>query len=863
MSKDQYHIGPVIQSSVMFFLAILMMMNLVTPFSEERIKFYLSFRMIAIVVLIIVTSNFVQREKKLDHYMTIFGTLLLMLVVVFVLDQKYYPHLFTGFLLLAIGYLSFNGLVNEVKNQENLKTFVYYFIIGGLFYDLTMAVFGLKSFELSFVIPAIGIGMIYFNRYIHRIGLKNEAILQKDQLIKENLRLEREIQRITTSAETVKGEYSDKFMKKQQYFENIEIAVEVLKGSLLIINDNFKVEYAHGEILEESDFEDMTGLDVSKAIFDLATDEGQYFKSVVKKIFKAVDEVREQLYISLLDSQLNVQNRLYDVTYDVVQKRNGSKVLILHADLVNDYSQEGAILAREKEISTMVITIAKHGEVFFSDLSTYLHYAKHIEAHVLKTGSMREKIFTYLKRLHTFKGVFDQYNMHATVSGLNDVENELLNMLHRADEMTDEVLVQTLKSYHLEGIVQSDISIIKEKLGQSYLDNNKKMSVDVVKYSRLMTKLKDLIGPDHDLVTSFRHLVYVDIKEVLASYKEYILRIAGENSKLVNFTVAGDEIKVRRQTYVHFFESLIHLFKNSVIHGLEYPDERRRLGKEEYGQVQCRVENRNDVMVIQVKDDGKGVDLKEMKNRLFISGRYTMEELENLSDAFISNLILEDGLTTSQPGDLYSGRGVGMSSIKGTVEKLGGQTNVISQEGQGVTYEMILPLEFKAEIKIFDSMTIQKALTLEAEKILTKNERKTQISNNWYLEKTKFVRDDLLEVTAHLTIQGVRDTHICVSADEKMLKHLVDHYGLYGQYKHMSLRTMNEALAVFAAALTRNTVDQMQGSRQAIKITDASLLTRTSFDHQFDQRDGSIARIDIGEGKLTLMVLSAKVRKGD
>jgi len=267
-------------------------------------------------------------------------------------------------------------------------------------------------------------------------------------------------------------------------------------------------------------------------------------------------------------------------------------------------------------------------------------------------------------------------------------------------------------------------------------------------------------------------------------------------------------------------------------------------------------------MVLTISDDGRGVDVKEIKNSLFISGKYTMDELGQLSDDFVSNMILENGVSISEHAGAYSGRGVGMSCIKEVVENLGGNANVHSQSGIGVAYALRIPLEVKSKVKVFDVMTVQNAFTLEAEKILTKNEKKTQISNNWDIRSGQCEEDMLLEVSAYLTIQGIRDTHVCISADEKMLKHLIDHYGLYGKYKGMSLRTMNEALCLFAESTTEKTVNALQAASQAIEITSPSLISQKKFDELYLGREGAISKMDLGEGKLTLMVLSAKVRKG-
>lgn len=862
VSKEQHELTPVIEAGVMFFLGILMVMNLFAPVPKDNLEFYISFRMVALAVLVVVAEGLIVKERNITRYFCVFISLMLMLVLVWLLNASLFSMLLTLSYLMGAVYLLAMAYLHEITNEEPLKAFLFVLILMALVYDLFQLTRGQISIEMCFVVPALGILTLYIHRGYKKVSRVQSLVQEKEALIKDNAQLLKTQHRNMDSVEVLKNELSYKFMKKQQHFENLEIAVDVLKGSILIINDAFKIEFAHGDVMENSAYDDIIGMDVSQAIFDLASDEGQYFKSVVVKIFNAVDDVREQMYISLLDGQLTISNQVYDMQYDVIEKRDGKKVLLLHADMINEFSHQGAMLLREKEISQMVITVAKYGEVFFSDLATYIYFARHIEEYLDLSATIQEKIFKYLRRLHTFKGVFDQYNMQSTVVGLNDVENELLNMLHHTENLKDAELVQTLKSYDLEGLAQPDLNIVKEKLGDKYLENKRKISVDGVKYNRFAMALKETLGQDHELVSTFKHLTFVDVKDVLRGYKAYIMRIAQEQGKYVDFKVTGDTIKVRRDSYIHFFESLIHLFKNSVIHGLEYPDQRREVGKSEVGHILCHLQNLNNTMVLTISDDGRGVDIKEIKNRLFIAGRYTMEALNDLSDDLVSNMILEDGMSVGDQTGIYSGRGVGMSCIKEVVENLGGQSKVRSQKNQGVAYDLSMPLDSKSRVRLFDVEAIQKVLTLEAEKILTKNPDKTDVSHNWRMNKDECGQGLMLDVSAHLTIQGIRDTHVCISADEKMLKHLIDHYGLYGHYKGMSLKMMNEALCVFAEAVTENTVQKLQSARQAIEILSPNLISEKTYERVFLGREGGISQMNLGEGQLTLVVLSAKVRKG-
>ena len=854
-SKAKHTKIEIIQSAFLFALAMWFLIHMLIGFSQGMIRFYLSFRMTGIIALILVSERFLDTKKDVNKYILMFIFTVSMSVMVFLLKSDYYGLILSAYYYVGILYMTYIYYKNANTTHKSIKYWLYLSLIFALVFDLAMLAFGIHILEMSYTIAALGIVVVYCIRFWNKYKQFQSLLHEKQMLLEENIKLKKSNKRAIETANNLKDDLSIKFKRKQHYFENLEIALEVLQGSIIIVNSDFKIAFAHGSILDFSEYDDLTGLDVSRALFDLASEEGQYFKSVVMKIFAAQDQVREHLYLSLLDDRLLLNNRLYEVTYHAMHKRNSEKVLIIHAEVVNEQTQQGALFLREKEIFQMVTTVSKNSEMFFSDISAYLSFSRQLEDYVDKDLPVSDQVLKYLKRIHTFKSVFDQYNMQSTVIGLNDVENELLNMLHHEDEFDAIKLHKILRLYNFETIMQSDLRIIEEKLGEDFLENKHKISVDVTKFSRLSVKLKEILGQDHLLLEAFSSLADVDIKEVLKAYKPYIGRIGEEQGKTIEYNVSGDSVFIRRSLYVHFFEALIHVFKNSVEHGIEYPDERRKLSKPENGKINCHVLKSKDQMIVTIRDDGRGVDLKGIKNRLFISGKYTMEALEVLEDEVVCNMILEDGISTSDVIGHSSNKGVGMGTIKEVVESLGGSAKVFSKTGLGVTYEFALPLNVKAQIQPFNLGKFQDLLTLQTEKMLTNNDYKTQYSKNWELKADMCVQEDMLDVGVHIDVLGVRHIKICITCDEKMLRHLAKYLGSSYDLKVVSLGGLNECLGSFSQNIVHNTIEVFKSPRQVVEQSHPILMTKKSFEEIYVGRPIGVSKLDIGQGRMKVIVL--------
>jgi two-component system chemotaxis sensor kinase CheA len=169
-------------------------------------------------------------------------------------------------------------------------------------------------------------------------------------------------------------------------------------------------------------------------------------------------------------------------------------------------------------------------------------------------------------------------------------------------------------------------------------------------------------------------------------------QVAESLGKRVDVQLLGTELELDRSILDRLNEPLRHIIRNAVDHGLETVEDRIRSGKNEVGQVVIEARREKNSIVIEVNDDGQGIDLDAVRNRAVESGLLHPGLAEDLPDEEVARLIFRPGLSTASQVSDVSGRGVGMDAVKATVEALGGAVSLVTTEGQGTTTRLEVPI---------------------------------------------------------------------------------------------------------------------------------------------------------------------------
>jgi two-component system, chemotaxis family, sensor kinase CheA len=180
----------------------------------------------------------------------------------------------------------------------------------------------------------------------------------------------------------------------------------------------------------------------------------------------------------------------------------------------------------------------------------------------------------------------------------------------------------------------------------------------------------------------------VPVGFIFNRFPRMIRDLAKQENKQVNLVMDGTEIKLDRALVDEIGEPLIHLLRNAIDHGIESPEERKKAGKKSEGTLRLSAKREKGYAIIEVEDDGKGLDLEEIKNSAVKQGRISSDR-GNKGD--IMDLLFA-GFSTNKKVTNISGRGVGLNVVKRSVDNLGGEIKVESEPGQGTKFIMKLPL---------------------------------------------------------------------------------------------------------------------------------------------------------------------------
>jgi two-component system, chemotaxis family, sensor kinase CheA len=182
------------------------------------------------------------------------------------------------------------------------------------------------------------------------------------------------------------------------------------------------------------------------------------------------------------------------------------------------------------------------------------------------------------------------------------------------------------------------------------------------------------------------------IGSVFGKFPRVVRDLVQKMGKQVDLVLEGKEVELDKTIIEAINDPLTHLVRNSVDHGIEAPEDRRKQGKPPAGKVILRAYHEAGQVNIEIIDDGKGIDGNRVANSAINKGLLTQERAELMSDKEKIGLIFLPGLSTAEKVTDVSGRGVGMDVVKTNLDKLGGVVDIDSDEGKGTTIRIKLPL---------------------------------------------------------------------------------------------------------------------------------------------------------------------------
>jgi two-component system chemotaxis sensor kinase CheA len=183
------------------------------------------------------------------------------------------------------------------------------------------------------------------------------------------------------------------------------------------------------------------------------------------------------------------------------------------------------------------------------------------------------------------------------------------------------------------------------------------------------------------------------VRTILEPLQRMVRDLTRQLGKEARLSVVGAEVSLDRRLLEKLNGALVHLLRNAVDHGLEFPAERERAGKHHEGALTLRIEQQGNLLFLESSDDGRGIDVARVRQVAESRGLAPAEELARMNDNQIRDLIFRPGFSTRADVTDTSGRGVGLDAVRAAVEGLQGRIEVASTLGQGTRFMLTLPVE--------------------------------------------------------------------------------------------------------------------------------------------------------------------------
>ena len=196
----------------------------------------------------------------------------------------------------------------------------------------------------------------------------------------------------------------------------------------------------------------------------------------------------------------------------------------------------------------------------------------------------------------------------------------------------------------------------------------------------------------NDLQRSVMKIRMVPVDQLFRRFPRMVRDVSRQCGREVELDISGQDTDLDKGILDAISEPLTHLVRNAVSHGIEPADERRKLGKKPEGTIRLNAYHHGNQVVVEVTDDGRGIDTQKIRAKAIELGMTTVEESAHLSETEILDFIFKPGFSTAEQVTEVSGRGVGMDVVQTVLHRLKASISVETRPGQGTTFRLKLPL---------------------------------------------------------------------------------------------------------------------------------------------------------------------------
>ena len=379
------------------------------------------------------------------------------------------------------------------------------------------------------------------------------------------------------------------------------------------------------------------------------------------------------------------------IEYYPVRDANGvlKEMVVVATDKTNEVKarKDAELEHRRMKMITTIVEQRSSFQPFIKDVSERLQYFPSLTVETIGDLKLEEE---FRRFLHTIKGGFDMFAVDSLSESIHHQESAW--KAKRDGPMAiGEALVLIKEQCALLTIQLNEFTTrYRSVLGRAISETERSVDVPLDQMLALIQKAKTP-SSQGELWKDLQRATLRPIGEYFQQYSGLAKTLAKKQKKLLNDVVFDNAtLEIYPEPYHELFASFVHVFRNAVDHGLESPNERESNQKAREGHIYVAFEQNESRLRITIKDDGRGIDPKVIREKL--SGRAGLESYLNTNDEDVIQSVFESNFTTKDVVTAISGRGIGLDALKAAANRIGGTVRVKSSIGHGTQMTVEVPV---------------------------------------------------------------------------------------------------------------------------------------------------------------------------
>jgi|GEM_PF-3671387 len=428
--------------------------------------------------------------------------------------------------------------------------------------------------------------------------------------------------------------------------------------------------------------QDISGLKVEKIFFTKPEDQKEFLGWMSHAFEK---KTPFGVICDLAPEKLYLKDRTFQIEYKKLDRSEGTYVMCILTDITSKLELERQVL-REQSLAKRILRVLQFREQFlvvYRELNHLLGsaYQFHQSSPNLKDYKEHRRI------VHTLKGTAGLFDFLELMDCMNEYEEYLQMNLEQSQIPDPETSIQLIDRVVEE--FDAILRFLQDNLAEIVDWEELTIRIPETEFRRLLQFVKKTEISLHDEM-----LVYLrrPFRNFFEPFQTLVNELAMSLDKVLHpLQIRGGKFLVDPDLYRESIRPLVHVFRNSVDHGIEAPVEREMNGKDPMGMISVELKQDSDWIHIRIQDDGSGIDPDLISELLEKNGLKSKTEISQMSESELVNSVFLSGFSTRESASLVSGQGIGMDAVKSKIEELKGKVSLETKIGEGTCIHIDLP----------------------------------------------------------------------------------------------------------------------------------------------------------------------------